>query len=99
MALTNPPLSIPEAVVNVPVTRRHVPYGWIAVGLAVLATVAFVVTLIVSSGSSSTTFPHSGLVERGSITAIEHGSPSGAASVDQPTSLLDRSIVGTERAG
>lgn len=95
MALTNPPLSIPEAVVAVP-TRRHLPYGWIAVGLGLLASVAFVVVLLVSSESSSPTAPHSGLAERGSITAIDHGSRAGSP-VAQPESLLDRSIVATER--
>lgn len=104
MALTNPPISIPEAVVTVPSARRHIAYGWIAVGVALLASVALVVALLAADGSSTSTFDNPWTVERGSITALDHSLPgaAGASSVtDRNLSdpgAFDRSITAIDHA-
>ena len=99
MALTNPPLSIPEAVVTVPSERRHIAYGWIAAGVGLLASIALVVVLLVSSDSSTTTYPHDGLVERGSITALDRAVPQPTSRLDRPATIVDQgSIVAIDRA-
>ncbi len=101
-------LPVPEAIVTVPASRQ-LPYGWIAVGLGVLATAALLVALLVTSDGSSTTVPHNGIVDRGSITAIDRAPAVAGSSVGRAESSIgdrnladpggfERSIVASDRA-
>lgn len=73
MSITNPTVQIPDTTVSVPTwVRRHL--SWMLVGLAVLATAAVLAATLTGGGDSSRIAPleQNSLVERGSITAIDH---------------------------
>jgi hypothetical protein len=88
---TTPVVHVPDTSVSVPGwVRRHLV--WLLIGVTVFAT-AVLVTLTVADNSDADLVPHNGIIEQGSINAIEHrGSPPPATG-----SLLDRSITAIDR--
>lgn len=97
MALTSNTIQVPDPTIAVPHPHRvRVVLGWAAVVLA-LAVAATVLVVALRSSGDAETGPHTGIVERGSITAIEHGATPSARPAAQ-ASLTQRSITAVDRA-
>lgn len=73
MSITTPTAPVPDHRIPVPAwVRRHL--SWILVGLAVLAAAAVLVVTLIGGNDGARTAPpeQNSLIERGSITAIDH---------------------------
>lgn len=89
MSIATPTTQVPDTRIPVPTWVRH-HLSWMLVGLAVLAAAAVLaVTLIgADDGARTTPLEPNSLIERGSISAIEHRTSAPAAA-----SMADRGSI------
>jgi hypothetical protein len=97
MALTSSSIPVPETAIPVPHPHRlRAVLGWAAVVVA-LAIASVLLVAALQSGDADTV-PHTGLVERGSITAIDHGGSVGVRTTAGDSMIERGSITAIDRA-
>jgi hypothetical protein len=93
MALTSNTIHVPETAIPVPHHRLRAALIWAAVVVALGLSVVLLVTALHSS-SDADVVPHSGLIERGSITAIDRAGPVPTAAVDgRGSTIAERGTI------